>query len=373
MLGTCHAVSAEGIDLGRFTLDPLGRQVVQWRWQWFGGPAAFGRLGAVPRDLVLPAGESGLIAADDDEAVVASPGVDLARRGGYLELSSPDPQPVTVEVSSRRGVTAYGVEWVAPLDEVLATIGEPLLAGPRTRAGLVRLADLDAALVAQRLLRLGAAGDPDDADDALTLFGSRLEPDAVTDGRGVAFLCGEFERLGEEDLLERATAALRRLDEPVPGLGLATAQVCVARISLGWPVEPVVMHLPTMTADLRTGADPERTAVALELQLVGAPRLAATVDPAEQQRVEAWSTRVGAGLGAGLPGRPVRPLPLDQQAYLATVLGLLPEPVASRVRPDWGCRPDDVARRAQAEVLARLGHQPPRPAHSWLIMGARLA
>ena len=70
------------------------------------------------------------------------------------------------------------------------------------------MADLDAALVVQRLLRLGAADDPDDADDALTLFGSRLEPDAVRDGRGVAFLCGEFERLGEEDLLEQATAAL---------------------------------------------------------------------------------------------------------------------------------------------------------------------
>jgi hypothetical protein len=372
VLGTCHAVNAARIDLGRFMLAPLGRHVVQWRWQWFDAPAAFGQLAAVPRGLVLPAAEAAFIVADDDQAVVA-PGVDLTRRGGQLELSSADPRQVTVEVSSGRGVTAYEMEWVAPLDEVLATIGEPLLAGPRTRAGLVRLADLDAALVVQHVLRLGAAGNPDDADDALTLFGSRLEPDAVTDGRGVAFLCGEFERLGEEDLLERATVALQRLGEPVPGLGLAAAQLCVARLSLGWPIDPVVTHLRSATGAGGAGADSERTAVALELQLVGAPRSGGAVEPADSRTVEAWSTRVGVDLGAGLLGHPVRPLPVDSQAYLATVLGLLPEPLASRVRPDWGCGPDDVARRAQAEVLARLGHQPPRAAHSWLIMGARLA
>jgi hypothetical protein len=282
-------------------------------------------------------------------------------------------------------VTEYEMEWVAPLDQVLAEISEPLLAGPRNQAGLVRLADVDAAMVVQRLLWVGGAGDPDDADDALRLFSSRLEPGAITDGRGVAFLCGEFQRLGEEDLLERATAALLELAHPVPGLGLATAGVCMGRMQQGWPVEPLLSHLTAFSAQRRgfqggrppwlepaacdPAADLGQTAVALELQLVGP----GTVERADRSRAEAWATRVGSGLGAGLPGRPVRPLPLDQQAYLATVLGLLPEPVASWVRPDWGCRPDDVARRTQAEVLARLGHQPPRAAHSWLIMGARLA
>jgi hypothetical protein len=374
VLGTCDSVRADSIGLGWFTLGPLERHVVQWRWSWFDDPVTFrDQFAAVPRDLVLPDGETALIAADDDEALVAR-SIEVIRRGAHLELSSPGPQSVTVQLSSRRGVTSYDVEWVAPLDEVLAEIGEPLLEGPRNRAGLVRLAGLDAAMVAQRLLTVGAAQDPDDADDALRLFSSRLEPDAEADGRLATFLCGEFERLGEEDLLERATAALLGLADLAPGLGLATVQVCMARLTLGWSVEPLLTHLTAVTvAGDDSDADPEPTAVALELQLVGAPMVAGAVEQTELRRVEAGSTRVGDSLGAGLPGRPVRPLPVDQQAYLATVLGLLPEPLGSRMRPDWGCRPHDVARRAQAEVLAQVGRQAPRPAHSWLIMGARLA
>jgi hypothetical protein len=373
LLGSCDAIGAGGIGLGRFTLDPLGRQVVQWRWDWFSGPVTFAdRFVAVPRDLVLPAGEVAVIAADDDEAVVA-PGGDLTRRGGHLELSATVPQTVAVHIGARRGVTEYDIEWVAPLDEVLVEIGESLLAGPRNQSGLLRLADLDAAMAVQRLLTFGGADDSDDADDALRLFSTRLESCAVTDGRGIAFLCGEFERLGEEDLLERATTALLGLAVPVPGLGLATVQLCVARLQLGWPVEPLLAHLTAVPAAGDPGADLERTAVALELALVGGPRFAGVIEQADRGRTEAWSTRVGVGLGAGLLGRAVRPLPVDLHAYLATVLGLLPEPQATQLRPDWGCRTDEVPRRAQAEVLAQLGRRPPRPAHSWLIMGARLA
>ena len=110
VLGTCDTVGADRIGLGRFTLDPLERRVVQWRWDWFATPRTFGnaRFPAVPRDLVLATGEVALIAADDDEAVVA-PGGDLTRRGGHLELSATVPQTVAVQVSSRRGVTEYEV------------------------------------------------------------------------------------------------------------------------------------------------------------------------------------------------------------------------------------------------------------------------
>jgi hypothetical protein len=374
VLGTCDAISAEGIGFGRFTLHPLERRVVQWRWDWFADARAFSaRFPGVPSELVLATGEVAQIAANDDEAVVA-PGGDLTRRGGHLEFSATVPQAVAVQVSSRRGVTEYEVEWVAPLDELLIEVGEILAAGPRSRTGLLQLADVDAAMVLQRLLAVGGAGDPDESDDALRLFSSRLEGYRFPDGRGVGFLCGEFERLGEEELLERATTALLALPDAVPGVGLATVQVCVARLLLGWPVEHLLVRLQALSAATDLGAEHGLDcAVSLELALVGGSRFADAVNPDEHQRLEAWSTRIGARLGAGLLGRPVRPLPVDQQAYLATVLGLLPESLAYRMQPEWGCRLHDAARRTEAEVLVELRGQRPRPAHSWLIMGARLA
>ena len=105
--------------------------MVQWRWNWFDHPQAFhqDRFVDVPRDLVLPVSDTARIAADDDEAVVA-PGAEVARRGGQLELSSMGPGAVTAQLSSRRGVTRYEIEWVAPLDEVLWRSANGCFGGP---------------------------------------------------------------------------------------------------------------------------------------------------------------------------------------------------------------------------------------------------
>jgi hypothetical protein len=186
----------------------------------------------------------------------------------------------------------------------------------------------------------------------------------------VSLLCGEFERSGDPDLLEQASAHLLALDRPVPGLGLAAAQVCVARLGQGWPLDPVLTRLGQL---VQPGGEDGlyRVAADLELRLTAAPRAAEGEDPARRS-VDAAVGRIGAALGAGLRGHPLRPLPVDQQAYLAVVLGLLPETVGARARPGWGVPTHDVARLAQAQVLARLAGQPPRAAHSWLVMGARL-
>jgi hypothetical protein len=373
VLGACDAISEHAIGLGRIELGPLERRVVQWRWSWYANPRAFvrNRFAHVPRDLVLPENESARIMADDDAAVVA-PGVDTARRGPHLELSSPGPQRVSVEVRSHRGVTAYEMEWVERLDDGLVELGDRLLEGPRSRAGVVVLADIDAALVVQHLLVRGQLGNPDEADDALGLFIARAGASRAVDGRGVSLLCSEFERTGDPDLLDEAAAGLARLGRPVPGLGLAAAQVCVARLTSGQSLDPVLTHLERV-AGTTAGTDLEDVAAGLELRLTTAPRGGDGEDPDRRRTVEAEVRRIGAALGAGLPGRPVGPLPVDRQAYLAGVLGLLPEALGARSRPDWGVSPHDVARVATAQVLARLAGQAPRAAHSWLIMGARLA
>lgn len=369
VLGTCPQVTDGGIGLGRVELGPLERHVVQWRWDWYASPRAFSRprFAAVPRDLVLGENESARIAADDDEAVVAA-GLDLVRRGGYLEFSSGGGHRVAMEVRAARGVTAYEVEWVEPLVEVLAPLGEQLLAGPRSRTGVVRLPDVDAALVLQHLLGRGRVDDPDEADDALGLLVHRAASPDPADARWIALLAGEYERTGDTDLLDRATAVLLAVEAPMRGIGLAAAPVCIARLTQGRPLAELLDHLAGLAAF--EGDDLGSVATALELRLTSARRAA---DNREDRRgLDEGVRQLGTALGAGLRGRPVRPLPVDQHAYLAVVLGLLPEDLGARSRPEWALRPTEVARTAEAEVLARLGRQPPGAAHSWLIMGARL-
>jgi hypothetical protein len=145
----------------------------------------------------------------------------------------------------------------------------------------------------------------------------------------------------------------------------------VARLSLEWPLGPVLTHLGRLVAT--TGGDGlDRVAADLELRLTAAPPEIGR-DPETARWVDDRVRRIGAALGAGLRGWPLWPLPVDEQAHLAVVLGLLPEALGARSRPDWGVPPQDVARHARAAVLARLAGQAPRAAHSWLIMGERLA
>lgn len=370
-LGGCDAVTERGLGLGRLDLAPQERRVVQWRWDWFADPRSFHRrrFAAVPRHLVLPEGEAATIAADDDQAVEAY-GLELERRGGQLELVAPGVLATTVSVSSRRGVTTYPLTWVTPLDEVLAEIADPLLDGPRTPAGIVALPDVDAALVVQYGLAQARVADPAAADDALSLFVSRLPDEAVRDGRGVSLLVGEFSRTGDEDALVRATEALLRQPGPAPGLGIAAAAVALARLALGRPVGAVLDQVARPASPAQTDRE---TAVALELRLTTAR--SAPGDRTDETAVR----RLGSALGAGLRGSPVRPLPLDAQAYYAAVLGLLPEGLGARTRPEWGVAPHDVARTAEAQVLARLGARDssaaraPHAAYSWLILGRRVA
>ena len=372
VLGICDTVSEAAIGLGRLELGPLERRVVQWRWGWYANARVFNRsrFPAVPRDLVLPENEVARIVADEDTAVVA-PGVEAVRRGPYLELSSSGEHRVRVEVRSRRGVTAYDMAWVPPLDDALTALGEVVLDGPRTRAGVVVLPSLDAGLVLQHLLVRRRMASRDQAEDALGLFLTRAVASLSDDGRGVSLLCGEFERTGDPDLLEQATAHLLALDPPVPGFGLAAAQVCVARLSRGWPLDPVLSRLGRVVETADDGSV-DRVAADLELELTAVPRKVDD-DPRSRGSVDRRVRRIGAALGAGLRGQPVRPLPVDQQAYLAVVLGLLPEGPGARSHPEWGRPPHDVARLAQAQVLSRLAGRPPSAAHSWLIMGAGLA
>jgi hypothetical protein len=312
---------------------------------------------------VLRTGEVARIAASDDEAVVAR-GADPVRIGGELELIMTTPHRVPVRVSSARGVTAYDLTWVAPVEDVLAGLGASLVRAP--------LAGVDAALAVQHVLVRGVTDDPARAEDALDRFAGRLLDAApALAPREIGYLGAEFERTGDAEMLAAATAALLEIRTPAPGVGLAATHVCVARMVAGQPVAEVLGHLAGLAAVASAAGSDDDLAVQLELLAVG-PGRATPAELSVWAEVDVLLDELGVRLGAGLRGRPVRPLPVDDLAYLSVVLGLLPEEVGAAIRRAWGMSPHALARRTEAEVVERLAGQRPRAAHGWLILGYRL-
>ena len=362
----CFArVDAEWLEVGPIELPALGRYVLQWQWDWYPTPAEFerGRFPSVPHQLVLRAGETARITAGDDEALVAH-GVDLARVGGEWELTSSSSDRVPVQLSSARGVTAYDLTWVSSTEEVLAELGASLVPG--------RLADVDAALAVQHVLVRSGTGDPEAAEDALDRFTGRLLNAApAIDSREIGYLSAEFERTAEAEAMDAATAGLLSMSKPSPGVGLAATLLCVAGMVAGRPVEDVLAHLAGLAATPVSGSGLADLAVRLELLAVG-PGRDSSADPSFRAEVDALLDRIGPKLGAGLRRRPVRPLPVDDLAYLSVVLGLLPEAVGAPIRPAWWMSPHALARTTEAEVIASLADEPPRAAYGWLVLGYRL-
>jgi hypothetical protein len=144
-------------------------------------------------------------------------------------------------------------------------------------------------------------------------------------------------------------------------------------------VGPVLEHLARIAAlaDLEPMAGPLPQQVSLlELEVVTTVRGGAGAGQAAgaTNRVADRVAALGGWLGAGLTGRPVRPLPLERLAHLTAVLALLPEDAAAVHRGRWGCTAHELARRGRAAVLDRAEAEPARasgPALSYLLLGTR--
>ena len=376
-LGELAAVDGDGLHLGRLLLEAQGRYVVQWHWDFHADARSFdrGRHPDVPRRLDLLVGEVVTVAADEDQALVAAGGLEVETVRDTVELSGAEAGELLVELRSARGLTRFELAVAEPLEAVLQARATDVLAGPRTAAGVVRLADVDAALVVQRALASAVLSEPDLAEEALDLFTARLPEDERPDPRTVGYLCGEHSRTGDAELLARAGEAVLGAAEPAPGLGMAATELCLARLLLGQPLAPVLDHLARLAgeAELPPGASPlSAQAALLELEVVTMSRAGLTEGrrgPAAA--VTARVAALGGWVGAGLKGRAVRPVPVDALAHLASVVTLLPEDLSAGLRPRWGCSAHELARRGQATVLARLGTGRPGPALSWLVLGAR--
>ncbi|HSU34993.1 MAG TPA: hypothetical protein VLJ88_04975, partial [Propionibacteriaceae bacterium] len=228
----------------------------------------------------------------------------------------------------------------------------------------------DAALVVQWAVIRGSFAHPYPAEDALEVFAAGMAETESADPRLAGFLCGEFERTGQGELLELATDWLLRTPTAQPGVGLVGARICLSRILTDRPVAAVTAHLARLARTPPAGRSLLDQAAVLELDLLTMARPASRTD---LRRVTAALTAVGPWLGAGLRGRAVRPLGADALAYLAAVLALTSEEVSTAMRRGWGTSARELGEDALAEALAGLTGRPARPAHGWLVLGGPAA
>ena len=370
-LGELVDVTPDTLEVGPVRLAPGGRFVVQWQWDWFAHLRAFahrpggGRDRQVPRTLTLFTGQAASISAGADEALVLDPGLIAETVRDQTELVAHDPGRYRVELRSARGSTRYELSYAEPVADLLVAAAESVLAGARTPAGVVRLDDLYAAQVVQFALQVGV-DDPEAAEDALDLFTARLPDPADLDPAAASYLCGEFDRTGDPDLVQTATSIVQAAVAVLPGLGLAAGQVVVARWAAGLPPLDLVGQLTALVAQQPDPAPtrPAQAVAALETaSLTRAGRSPASL--------LTQADALGRWLGGGLAGAPLRPWPVTEVAHLAAVLAGLDEGLSGGLRQRWAASGHELGQWAEATVVARLAGSPVGPAHAWLAAAAR--
>lgn len=377
LVGRLRSGAQQGVDDGGLLLGPLAlaphtRWAVQWRWEVVPDVGRAAARSDLPRTTWFDLGQSVVLPAGPDVAVVA-PGLAVELEDDRVEVAAVEPGSYAVELRSARGTTAYELTWAPDLDALVDARAQALLAGPTSPAGTVRLDNAAAGLVVQDALARRTVGSPDELTDALELVAGELvaalddaDPGETVDPLTLAFLAREADRSAGAGLLDAATSCLLGATSPAPGLGLAGVGLALARVRSGRGATELVAHLAALqaAAEVPDGG--------LEIALLLRPRDA---DADADEGVVAALRRLGAALGAGLPGRVVPGVEPERLAYAATLLALVDEPTGQRLRHRWGITASELARRAAAEARARLTTAEDGPAGrralAWLVLGRR--
>lgn len=365
--GDVAAVDTDGIHLAPITIGPGSRYIVQLQWDVHDEPARRHRPGAglVPPVLCLTDGEP-IEVADEDTAIVVDDAVAITTVDGVRELVAERPGRYPIELRSGRGTTRFEMTWAQPETQALAAAAEMIVAGPRTPAGIPRVSDGSSALLVQHALAEMTIADPEQASDALELFSAGLldrEPSGVSTVEA-AYLCGEWLRTGDTDLLAAARNAVLAVESPTRGLGMAATRLCVALMMAGRPVDQVLGHLTLILRRfMQIQGNAGEAVAALELILVVQSNIN---DPSDD-----LLTRIRAlcgHLGYGLPGLAVDPIGADALGYLIAVLGLLPDRVGDRFIDSWGITPHALADRFRPLVISQSSGTDVRGL-AWLVLG----
>ncbi len=394
--GSVERITSDGFVLPEVTLGPGARYVLGWEWDWLPRAAAYVRRRPTihPRATTVLRGDVVVLPGGPDVAIVSNDDVVLASSSQEAyELCSVEPLVTHVELRSARGLRRLQVQWTPTPGELLRESANRLLAIPPGPAGVIGLPGLDAALTVQWVLAAETLDAPDDAADALDLFTARLlttgllttgllTTGLLTTGlltTGLAsdadvglvalYLVGEYERSGDRDLLDAATSHVLGATRAAPGLGVAATRVSLARVALGLSPQSIMDHLLKLARrEHAAAADLDGLASAAELLALtraAAPSLS-TTPRADDPLLEIIAV-FGAALGAGLPGDPVRPLPVAELGHLLVALQMLPdtlaEPTGGRT---WGVSAADLAGQRVPTLIAGLLGREVDAGHVWL-------
>lgn len=361
--GEISAMDRDGIHCDQVRIEAGSRYVVQFLWTFHDQPVHVHRTRSylVPEQLCLTVGDP-IEIADEDTALVAPEAVEITTIDGVRELTSEVPGHYPIELRSGRGTTRFGIQWVPPAGQVLAAAADRLLEGSRTAAGVPRIRTGHQAILVQHGLAEMLIMDPELGSDALELYSSQLLEREDLAPVDVAFLCGEWTRTGDTDLLDAAVEAVLQVRTSQPGLGLASTRLCVSLMMAGRPVDRVLAALAGVRNE-RAGTDVTSLLAELELILVMLNNISEP-GPEVLNRVE----RLGSHLGYGLPGAALEPIDVDTLGYLISVLGLLPDRAGEPFLRSWGTTPQALADRCRPTVLSDRSELGDRGL-AWLVLG----
>lgn len=375
-LGGVRRMPEGAVEIEDLELGPTARYVWQWQWDWYPSPRRYARARRpeLPVQTTVSVRQPITFAAGEDTVILPPEGLQLTRRGGLCELVADGPGRFAVDVRSARGRTILDLEWTRPIAALLQACAADLLRRPRSAAGVVLLTGTAEALVVQQALASGAA-EPDVGAEALDLFTARtIDGSAGPVGPlEAAYLCAEFDRIGDADLLATARTAVVGASGAEPGLGFALIRLSLALTLIGQSPAEVLDHAERQVAVLPDpGEGPlSRQAAALELLAVtrAGPGLRGGASGAPHPQVPVRAAALGAHLGAGLPGRAVVPLDPAASAQALATLALLPEDPDAALLRWWGCSAATLVERALPGLVAGLPAQVGE-AHAWLALSA---
>lgn len=371
--GTCDDIDADALRSDPITMAPGGLQVLRWNWDWFESPADFTatRHRDVPWTFYRQTGELIRITSDADTAIVITGDglAEVERSAEEVDLEACGEGRSVVELSSARGTTRYSIQVPKRQAMLVSRAADDALRGPSTAAGVVKLADVHAALAVQQALLGGDVDDRVGAEDALELFLARRLENLPTDPLLTSFAATEAERTGEPDLLRAAIGWWAGPSGFIPGLGLALGPLYLAALTQGLAAPQLPRWWGRVESPIGAQSHPIAWAAELEHLMIAGSHPPGTDQTS--RRLQAASA-VGSWLGAGFKGTAVRPLPVADVAYLATVLRLCGEDLSGQLTTRWGYGPTEVVERAQAEVRWRIADLPAGAALSWLILADRV-